>query len=262
MPPIEGIAVAVAVISLLLCLYFFFTWREVQQECDDQVAQWTRRYRQSNDLCHDEMEGLNNRNEITIHALQSERENNQAQVARLIGTIDKLEGDLARGTDRYNQQQLWDWFGSLPSAQYQNRLEVNTRFVYRFLQFLGYPDAALRQDVPADIQADTINVRGHLDWLVHNMNGINTLTLGKACLAVRTLEPGSLIDELIVSQVRSCAFAEDVPLFVVTDGTRIEVYATKVKQQRAVMETSIDRLEFDWNDFVDELGFGNIVDDE
>ena len=258
MPPIEGIAVAVAVISLLLCLYFFFTWREVQQECDDQVARWTRRYRQSNDLCHDEMEGLNN----TIQALKSERESRQAENAGLLETIGELKGNLDQAKDYYSQQQLWDWFGSLPSAQYRNRLEVNTRFVYRFLQFLGYPDAALRQDVPADIQADTINVRGHLDWLVHNMNGINTLTLGKACLAVRTLEPGSLIDELIVSQVRSCAFAEDVPLFVVTDGTRIEVYATKVKQQRAVMETSIDRLEFDWNDFVNELGFGNIVDDE
>lgn len=259
MPPIEGIAVAGAIICLLLSLFFFFSWRAAQQEQNEQVALWTGRYRRSNDLCHDEMDRLKNRDTTTIHALQTELARCQAENDRLTEAVDMLENDLEESGVYYSQQDLLDWFDNLTRATYRNRLEVNTRFVYRLLQNLGYPDAALQQDVPANIQADTINVRGHLDWLVHNMNGGN---LGNACFAVRTIEPGSVIDDLVVSQVRSCAFAQDVPFFVVTDGTQIKVYETKERQRDSVMESPAATLPNEWDDLVDELGFGNVDDDE
>jgi hypothetical protein len=143
-----------------------------------------------------------------------------------------------------------EWLQELSNLSFANEVEVEIKFVYPLLLFLGYQDSdfSVRYKVP--IQAGREQLQKEADWVIWQKNG----NAAKAALVIEAKAPAQPIDILVQNQGRSYAFALNAPRYILTNGVHFLVYQRGVEADRCAFQCSINDLPGRWPELVSLIG--------
>lgn len=229
----------------------------LQEKLDEQEAD-----------CEKKIQTLKNRHQVVVDGIRNEHEEVvtglNANIAKLhsiqeilIKSIYYLLGFLDEGMRYYQRHLRLKWFDQQRYAIYADRLEVNTKFVYPFLQYLGYPDHALLQDRTITFQADEKRITGAIDWVVYRFDRLQRT---EPAFIILTVDPKRGIDRTSEEKARSLAYGLSVPIYVVTNGKQLRIYSRGVRPISPRINANVVDFPFLWATIVSELDPNRVVD--
>lgn len=140
------------------------------------------------------------------------------------------------------------WFDILRKVPWDPgapEVEVEAKFVFQFLQFLGYEeeDMALRTAIP--VQEGSRQTTLEVDWLVRDV-------LDQALLVIEVKAPDQPLNETVREQARSYAFRLGAPAYAITNGLELRIYRLGVVKDALVVSCRTAELAQHW-EAVEEL---------
>ena len=177
-----------------------------------------------------------------VRTLESEKRLLQSALESSKAKVSALETDA--------QAQFRTTWLSAPPAQFRNEIEVEVKFVYPLLKFLGFEDDDLSIREWVQFRVGRQIVKGEADWVVRRN--------GKPFLVVEVKEPGVTLDDAVQEQARSYAFALKAPYYMVTNGKAVWLYRRGVEEDEAIVSCNVNELAQCWQQLVFYLR-GNAV---
>jgi hypothetical protein len=173
-----------------------------------------------------------------------------------------LEQALAKSTTRFEAQvkvleqnalqALRDeWLRGIGKGQYNNEIEVEIKFIYPLLQFLGYGRDDFQIRVPVSVQVGRQRNKGEADWVIWHRDSKNQRRAVAVIEAKRDDQP---LDISTQEQARSYAFALNAPMYVLTNGRRVRVFRRGVQNDTCIVDCEACDLMGTWNVVEGALG--------
>lgn len=143
-----------------------------------------------------------------------------------------------------------EWFDSLAHASYRNEIEVEVKFIYPLVQFLGYEDSDVQLRPPVDLQVGREAKRKEADWVLwKSLDGVP-----QACVVIEAKKPSEVLEGAVQAQARSYAFGLDAITYVVTNGHELKIFQRKVQNDVCVVDCTVDELAEAWPDISRTMG--------
>ena len=141
------------------------------------------------------------------------------------------------------------WLTSSSNARYGNEIEVEVKFVQPLLQFLGYHANAYEVRRRVKFQMGRQQYAGEADWVI--WSGPDRR---QARIVIEVKGPKTRLDGAVQAQARSYAFALNAPLYVLTNGQRLQVYKRGVEGDLCIVGCGVDELQERWTEVEEILG--------
>ena len=166
---------------------------------------------------------------------------------------DKLEKELRQSKQLVNdlrvenrEKTIAEWFEEVKTATYRNETEVEIKFIYPLLKYLGHPNSNVEIRVPITIQVGRSSNRGEADWVVWNTKADSENR--KALFVIEAKAQNQALTTEIQEQTRSYAYALNVPVYLCTNGKRIAIYRRGVESDICVVDCDVKELPDNWSD--------------
>ncbi len=135
------------------------------------------------------------------------------------------------------------WFDMLRKAPWRDcapEVEVEAKFVFQLLRFLGYEeeDMELRTSLP--VQEGSKQTTLHADWVVRD-------ALGQALMVIEVKAPSTPLSDAVREQARSYAFRLGAPVYAITNGLALQVYHLGVVNDSLVLTCRSSELRDNWD---------------
>ena len=144
------------------------------------------------------------------------------------------------------------WLESLATRQYLNEVEVEAKFIYPLVRYLGYSDDrfTLRQSVA--FMMGSQEAAGEADWVLwhHRPEGRER----KPFVIVEAKAPTQNLDDSVVSQARSYAFAMGAPYYLLTNGRQLMLYKRGVEMDERILAVDSANFAQNWKTLEEEIG--------
>lgn len=172
----------------------------------------------------------------TLLALESEvnrlKEQHQIEIANL--------------SSRIKKKQIKTWLREVTNAQYHNEIEVEVKFIYPLVKFLGYQDKQIRLRETVQGLFGRQKFVGEVDWTIRS-------TDSKPILVIEAKAPSVTLDRSVEEQARSYAFVLNAPLYMITNGKEIKVFKRNAQGDRCIIDISVKHLYQKWDLFTNVL---------
>lgn len=165
--------------------------------------------------------------------LLTERNKMKAEQQALKSQIDKVSTDAFLAVRN-------EWFLEIADANYNSELEVEVKFVYLLMRFLGYGINDLKMRVSVEVQVGRQRASGIADWVVYNEK------MGKPFLVIEAKEPNQLLTSAVQEQARSYAYGLSAPLYMVTNGKEVRIYERKIDSDLEVISFLTKEIAQNW----------------
>jgi hypothetical protein len=180
------------------------------------------------------------------HAAELESlEKQQADVLRHLrqahrAELRQLREAGARECDNTRRELWFDTLRKVPWRADAPEVEVESKFVFRLLQFLGYEeeDMELRTSLP--VQEGSRQTTLHADWVVRD-------GLGQALMVVEVKAPDAPVDHAVQEQARSYAFRLGAPVYAITNGRELQIYHLGVVEDNLALSCRTSELRDNWD---------------
>jgi hypothetical protein len=140
------------------------------------------------------------------------------------------------------------WFDEIIVASYNNEVEVEIKFVYPFMRFLGYEIGDLKTRVSVSVPVGRQKVTGIADWVVFKNQ------LEKPFLVIEAKEQNQKLNGAVQEQARSYAYALNAPFYMLTNGKEIFVFERKVDNDVCLFSLTVNNLPAQWQVIEQVLG--------
>lgn len=137
------------------------------------------------------------------------------------------------------------WLRESLASTYVNELEVEIKFIYPLVRFLGYSNNDIRARVTIEIHVGRQKATGISDWVIYR----NEIPF----LVIEAKEYNQVIGSDQRNQGRSYAYALNAPYYMITNGKVIEVYERRVDVD-ALKINKLVSTSSEWSDLFDLLG--------
>lgn len=134
------------------------------------------------------------------------------------------------------------WLKNLRNLVYANEVEVEIKFVYPLLLYLGYQDTDFSVRYKVQIQAGREQLQKEADWVIWKRKGSDT----KATLVIEAKSPLQPLDSIVQNQGRSYAFSMNAPKYVLTNGIDLMVYERGIESDRCSIQVPVRDLATRW----------------
>lgn len=138
------------------------------------------------------------------------------------------------------------WFEEIQSATYASELEIEAKYVYPMMRFLGYELQDLRMRVDVIVRVGRNDVKGIADWVVYKDSHPMIVIEAKA------MQQG--LDVNVQEQARSYCFALNVPMYILTNGREIMLYKRGVGFDELVFRANTSELSQKWGMLYELIG--------
>lgn len=182
--------------------------------------------------------------------------NNQLQVAKkhsLDLKIQELENRIIVLSNNAVADFHLSWCKEIASANYSSEIEVEIKFVYFLMRFLGYGIADLKTRVPVEVPVGRQKVVGIADWVVYNHQQ------DRPFLIIEVKEPNQQLNNSVQDQARSYAFALNTPFYMLTNGKKIEVFERRIDNDIRVLASNVKDLHHQWQTIKQVIGKGQTI---
>jgi hypothetical protein len=130
------------------------------------------------------------------------------------------------------------WSNELPRNIYRNEVEVEIKFVYPLLRFLGYSSNDLQARVDTPVQVGRKKEVPTADWVI--------LKNGKPFFIIEAKKHNQQINEEVLAQARSYAYGLNISHYAVTNGREFSIYTRGNESDTRIMRCNIEQLEENW----------------
>lgn len=169
----------------------------------------------------------------------------QEEISSLKQQVERYELDVVEvSRDR--------WLHGLPGCNYRNELEVEIKFVYPLLRFLGYEPNTFQVRVPVTVQMGRNQSRGEADWVIWDPAAVGERS--QAQIVIEAKEPGQSLDSAVQGQARSYAFGLNAPWYVLTNGRQLKIYRRGVQRDTCIVDCNVDDLPETWSEIKQTIG--------
>lgn len=141
-----------------------------------------------------------------------------------------------------------EWLRSIVDTTYRNEVEVEIKFIYPLMQFLGYEDKELQVRVPVAVQVGRQQVAAEADWLVTDSQQ------GRPTIVIEAKEPNQQLNGAVCEQARSYAYGLKVPTYMITNGNRLQIYQRGVVDDQCVVDCTMQELASSWDIIEQAIG--------
>lgn len=141
------------------------------------------------------------------------------------------------------EKTLSEWLEAVKHLTYRNEIEVEIKFIYPLLKHLGYQDREFNIRVLVKIQVGRTRNRGEADWVIWKNN---TTKQRQAHIVIEAKAPSQSLDSQVKAQARSYAFALDAPIYVITNGKRMQIFQRGIRDDHCVVNCNINELSRKW----------------
>jgi len=170
---------------------------------------------------------------------RAERQNRRREIQQLEERLNTLSSDALCD---FRQR----WFEEIIGADFRSELEVEIKFVYPFLRFLGYAVSDLHARVPLGVQVGRQRVAAEADWVAYAHGG--------PFLVVEAKAQHQELSRLVQEQARSYAYGLGAPIYVLTNGKSIHVYSRGVDKDARILAIDVRDIEKHWERIVQTVG--------
>jgi hypothetical protein len=131
-------------------------------------------------------------------------------------------------------------------------VEVETKFVFPLLRYLGYKESNMAMRVPVPMQEGSSKTMREADWVVWDENG-------NALVVVEVKAPNVSLSETVAKQARSYAFRLGAPAYITTNGKEIEVFHRGIIKDICVLSCATSQLSEKWGAIQSLAGKSNVI---
>ena len=135
-------------------------------------------------------------------------------------------------------EQLKQWFHTISDLDFNNELEVETKFIYSLVKHLGYKDSSIRQRVWIEMKVGSQSAKGEADWVLNNN--------GKPYLIIEAKAAGQSLDKAVQDQAKSYAFGLGAPYYVITNGKEIKLFKRGIEEDQLLINSPVSHLSKIW----------------
>lgn len=132
------------------------------------------------------------------------------------------------------------WLLSVPYLQYRNEFEVEVKFIAPLLDYLGFAPGQVDLRTNVSVQVGRNTATGTADWVLWSHDRSRPLVI------VEAKAPGQPLNGAVQSQARSYAFALGAPMFLLTNGSRLQIYRRGVQTDQVVVDCIVEELVEQW----------------
>lgn len=144
------------------------------------------------------------------------------------------------------ERTLEEWLEEIKTTSYRNEIEVEVKFIYPLVEQLGYKNTDFDIRVPVNIQVGRNRSRGEADWVLWNKrSGTDNQ---QARVVIEAKAPHQDLNEEVQAQARSYAFALNAPIYVNTNGRRIQIFHRGVQGDKCVVDCDVKELSKKWSE--------------
>lgn len=215
------------------------------------------------------------RAELTVQEVESNytaqmdelRNEHQREIAHLKqaheGQIEQLEKERQADMQRlkteafalYERQRLEAWFQTLrqsPWSEHAAEVEIETKFVFQLLQFLGCPEHEIEMRTPIPVQYGTSETTVKADFVVRSSDH-------GALLVVEAKSPDYPLTDTARRQACSYAFHLSAPLYMVTNGHELQIYLRGVTEDQRLLSCNTSQLKKHWKSVAETASRSSVV---
>jgi len=168
---------------------------------------------------------------------------------------ENLKAEIQNLNTDAQQVFLEKWFEDIKTHSYRNEIEVEVKFIYPLLKFLGYHDNDLDIRVPVDVQVGRNFAKGEADWVIWNRT--TTETNPKVTVVIEAKASSQRLDQEVKGQARSYAFALNAPAYVITNGARFQIFQRGIQEDDCIVDCSVNALASKWSIIRKTIGCRN-----
>lgn len=140
---------------------------------------------------------------------------------------------------------LEEWFKEIRQASYRNEIEVEVKFIYPLVQHLGYKGSDIDIRVPVDIQVGRNSNRGEADWVLWGRSSTETR---HAHAVIEAKAPYQDLNTDVQAQSRSYAFALNAPIYLNTNGRRLQIFHRGIQNDKCVVDCEVKDMASKWTE--------------
>lgn len=141
---------------------------------------------------------------------------------------------------------------SLPWSDKAVEVEIEVKFVFPLLRYLGYEDKDIAIRVPVPMQEGSVKTVREADWVVWDENG-------SALVVLEAKAPSVPLGEAVAKQARSYAFRLGSPIYITTNGKEVQVFHRGVIDDRCVLSCTVGQLSEKWEAMQEVAGKSNVI---
>lgn len=138
------------------------------------------------------------------------------------------------------------WCNEVATADYKNEKEVETKFIYPFIRFLGYELNDIEMQYSMKVPIGRQEVLAIADFVIFNPKTHVPL------IVIEAKPPTQSLNTDVQNQARSYAFSMNAPYYIITNGISLSLYKRDVYQDNRLLAIDIKNLQNQWNK-VDEI---------
>ncbi len=168
-------------------------------------------------------------------------------ISILFDTINTLSEKIAVLSSEAREGFRLQWLLSVPDIQYRNEFEVEVKFIAPLLDYLGFAPGQVDLRVNVSVQVGRNTATGTADWVLRSPDRSRPLVI------IEAKAPGQSLNGAVQSQARSYAFALGAPMFLLTNGSRLQIYRRGVQTDQVVIDCTVEELVEQWPNIVEAL---------
>lgn len=177
-----------------------------------------------------EISGLQEEHAAEINEL---REKHKEEIEKYAAEISKLQ-------EKAKERFLMEWLHEVMTVRYRNEIEVEVKFIYPLLRFLGYRNEQIRVRENVSILVGSEERSIEADWAVYSMDS-------RPILVIEAKAPETPLDNRMIKQTRSYAFALGAPLYLLTNGKELRIFEYGVSGDRCLFSSFVGNLSQNWS---------------
>lgn len=158
----------------------------------------------------------------------------------LSNSVNMLSGKVSTLTSEAREGLGLQWLLSVPYLQYRNEFEVEVKFIAPLLDYLGFAPGQVDLRTNVSVQVGRNTATGTADWVLWSTDRSRPLVI------VEAKAPGQPLNGAVQSQARSYAFALGAPMFLLTNGSRLQIYRRGVQLDQVVVDCTVEELVDQW----------------
>jgi type I site-specific restriction endonuclease len=151
--------------------------------------------------------------------------------------------------------QIKSWLKGLRKLSWSDKapeVEIEAKFVFPLLRYLGYEDKDMAMRVSVPMQEGSSKTIREADWVVWDENG-------NALVVVEAKAPNVSLGEAMAKQARSYAFRLGSPIYITTNGKEVQVFHRGAIDDRCVLSCTVGQLSEKWEAMQAAAGKSNVV---
>jgi len=187
---------------------------------------------------------------LTSLYLKCKRDTVESEQAltRKVATLARLVEDLERDTWRVSRD---EWLKRIGRTDYRNEIEVEVKFIHPLLSFLGYDGNDFEIRVPVTVRVGRKQTRAEADWVIWKAAAKGQR---RAAVIIEAKVTGQSLDTTVQEQARSYAFGLNAPVYVLTNGRRLQVFRRGIQHDDCIVDCDVSDLLNSWGSVEQAIG--------